>query len=271
MPELAEVEWYRKTWNPGVGDVVQSVELHATKRVFRETKTLALKRQLRGQKLLRSLALGKRMLFLFSGNNWLGVHLGMSGNLRIEPPTFQPDKHDHLVLRQKERTLVYRDARQFGRIRFHHGTSQPDWWRTSVPEIVSPGFSLNFFETFLRRHGKAPIKAVILSQEGFSGIGNWMADEILWRGKIHPARKAGALNAAERKTLWRESKFVARRSLETVGVTNSDPLRSWLIHQRWSSKGVCPIHQTPLRRATIGGRTTAWCPKCQPLRPSRKQ
>ena len=124
-------------------------------------------------------------------------------------------------------------------------------------------------QTFLR--SKAPIKAVLLAQDRFPGIGNWMADEILWRAKIHPARKAGQLNAAERKTVWRETRFVARRSLQTVGLTNSDPPSSWLIHQRWSSKGVCPIHKTLLHRATIGGRTTAWCPKCQPVRPSRKQ
>ena len=63
---------------------------------------------------------------------------------------------------------------------------------------------------------------------------------------------------------------VKRRSLETLGRDNSDPPASWLIHERWSSKGVCPIHQAPLRRATIGGRTTAWCPKCQPATRSRK-
>ena len=210
------------------------------------------------------------MLFTFSGQNWLGIHLGMSGNLRVEPANFVPNKHDHLVLKQRERALVYRDARQFGRVRFHHGSAKPDWWNTAVPEIVSPKFDLRFLETFLRRHRKAPIKAVVLSQEGFSGIGNWMADEILWRAKINPARKAGQLTGADRKTLLRETKFVSKRSLETLGRDNSDPPRSWLIHERWSPKGVCPIHRTPLRRATIGGRTTAWCPKCQPPKPSRK-
>src|SRR3954454_24979387 len=112
MPELAEVEWYRKKWNSGIGGKIESVDLHAVKRVFRETDTASLIRHLRGQKLLRSVARGKRMLFTFSDHNWLGIHLGMSGNLRVEPATFAPAKHDHLVLRQTERALVYRDARQ---------------------------------------------------------------------------------------------------------------------------------------------------------------
>ena len=263
MPELAEVEWYRKKWNPGLGDEIESVELHAEKRVFRGTDTAALKRNLRKQKLLRSVARGKRMLFTFSGDNWLGIHLGMSGHLRVEPAAFAPDKHDHLVLQQPRRALVYRDARQFGRVRFHHGGDEPDWWRSDVPEIVSPQFDLKFFEAFLRRHGKAPIKGVLLMQEGFSGIGNWMADEILWRARIYPGEKAGRLTTAEQKRVWRETRFVARQSLKTLGANDADLPATWLIHERWSANGVCPKHRVPLRRATIGGRTTAWCPKCQ--------
>jgi len=276
MPELAEVEWYRKKWNPGLGDKVNSVEIHARKRVFRGTDTNELQNGLKEATFVGSSARGKRMVFRFSSDNpeiigahengrsWLGIHLGMSGNLRIEPAAFVPGKHDHLVLRQIGRALVYRDTRQFGRVRFHQGRDEPAWWKTGVPEIVSPRFDQDFLDAFLRRHRKAPIKAVLLLQDGFSGIGNWMADEILWRAKIKPSRPAGRLTAEQRKILLRETKFVARRSLQTLGRDNSDPPRGWLIHQRWGPIGHCPIHtKTPLRRATIGGRTTAWCPKCQ--------
>src|SRR5690348_18300727 len=121
MPELAEVEYARKRWNPGLGKQVLAVELHAKKRIFRGTDTRALRRHLVRQKFLRSEARGKQMLFAFSGHNWLGLHLGMSGNLRTESARFAPGVHDHLVLRQAERALVFRDARQFGRVRFHHG------------------------------------------------------------------------------------------------------------------------------------------------------
>ncbi len=263
MPELAEVEWNRKQWDAGLGARLTSVELHARKRVFRETSTRQLREGLAGQTLVRSVARGKRMLFYFSHDNWLGLHLGMTGSLRLAPADFVPTKHDHLVLRQAARSLVFRDARQFGRVRFHHGKAEPDWWRSDVPEISSKHFNCAFVETFLKRHAKAPIKGVLLLQDGFSGIGNWMADEILWRAKIPPAKAAGKLTLAQRAALLRETRFVAKHSLASLGRDYSDPPRTWLIHERWSTRGVCPKHRTLLRRATIGGRTTAWCSTCQ--------
>ena len=275
MPELAEVEWYRKQWDCGRGEKIVDLNLHARKRVFRGTDTRALLRHLMGETFFGSEARGKRMLFKFSGDNpeiigaresirsWLGIHLGMTGSLRVEPANFRPDKHDHLVLRQSKRALVYRDARQFGRVRFHHGRNEPDWWKTNVPEIVSPKFNRQVVNRFLDRHKRAPIKAVLLLQNGFSGIGNWMADEILWRAKIAPKTPAGKLNDEQRRSLLRETKFVAKKSMQTLGRDYSDPPKSWLIHQRWKRGGICPRHRTPLRRATIGGRTTAWCPRCQ--------
>lgn len=263
MPELAEVDWYRKQWNAGRGDAIVDLALHARNRVFRGTNTGALQRHLIGAKYLDSERRGKRMLFKFSGDNWLGIHLGMTGKIHVASSAFRPAKHDHLVLYQRERALVFTDPRQFGRVRFYHGRDEPDWWKSDVPEIMSPRFNRAFLGSFLERHGKAPIKAVLLLQNGFPGIGNWMADEILWRAKILPLRRARSLRDPERAALLRETKFVVRRSLQTLGHDFSDPPRGWLIHERWSRTGVCPRHRRPLRHATIGGRTTAWCPRCQ--------
>jgi formamidopyrimidine-DNA glycosylase len=263
MPELAEVEWYRKQWDAGRGDVTVDLALHSRKRVFRGTNTRELQRRLVGAKFLSSHARGKRMLFKFSDDNWLGIHLGMTGKIHVAPADFRPAKHDHLVLYQRARALVFRDSRQFGRVRFHHGVDEPSWWKSNAPEIISPKFNREFVDDFLDRHGKAPIKAVLLLQTGFPGIGNWMADEILWRAKILPSRRARSIREDERAALLRETKFVTKRSLETLGKDFSDPPRKWLIHQRWNRAGICPRHRTPLRHATIGGRTTAWCPKCQ--------
>jgi formamidopyrimidine-DNA glycosylase len=275
MPELAEVEWYRKQWDAGRGDAIVDLALHARNRVFRGTNTRELQRQLIGAKYLASDRRGKRMLFKFSGDNpeiigarenvrsWLGVHLGMTGKIHVEQPNFRPAKHDHLVLYQRERALVFTDSRQFGRVRLHHGAGEPHWWKSDAPEIMSLEFNCEFLDHFLDRHRQAPIKAVLLLQDGFPGIGNWMADEILWRAKIRPSRRARSVRDRERAALLREIKFVVRRSLQTLGKDFSDPPRGWLIHQRWSRNGICPRHRTPLRHATIGGRTTAWCPKCQ--------
>ena len=263
MPELAEVEWFRKQWNAGLGKNIVDVRLHAGYRVFRGIGSRELRRRLVGETFLKSAARGKRMLFKFTSHNWLGIHLGMTGRICVESGNFHPNKHDHLVLYQSDRALVFTDSRQFGRVRFHHGQKKPDWWNTAVPEIVSQEFNQQFVDQFLDRHRKAPIKSVLLLQSGFSGIGNWMADEILWRARVLPSKRTGKLTRRDRAAIFRATRFVVRRSLETLGKDFSDPPRNWLIHQKWKRDGVCPRHRTLLRHAIIGGRTTTWCPRCQ--------
>lgn len=263
MPELAEVEYFRRQWDAGIGDRVLKVALHAPKRIFRGADTRALKRELTETRFLKSEARGKRILLRFSNENWIGLHLGMSGKMWTAPPTYRPGKHEHLVLYQKKRTLVFRDARQFGRVRFHHGKSAPGWWDETIPEIGAARFNRKFFDAFLDRHGRAPIKGALLMQSGFSGIGNWMADEILWRAKVLPAKCAGQLNKSERARIFRATKFVARESLRIIGPDDLDLPKSWLIHERWLSDGKCPRHKMKLRRATVAGRTIAWCARCQ--------
>jgi formamidopyrimidine-DNA glycosylase len=101
-------------------------------------------------------------------------------------------------------------------------------------------------------------------QEMFPGIGNWMADEVLWRAGIHPARPAGLLGPAEVGTLFRQLRQVCRVALETVACEHngswSDPPEGWLFHARWSPGGRCPKTGAPLVHETIGGRTTCWSP-----------
>src|ERR1700730_3709259 len=111
------------------------------------------------------------MLFEFSGDDWLRIHLGMTGKIRIEPANFRPAKHDHLVLYQRERALVFTDSRQFGRVRFHHGKDEPDWWRSDVPEINSPEFDQKVVNQFLDRHRKAPSKDVLMMPNGSRCLG----------------------------------------------------------------------------------------------------
>lgn len=264
MPELAEVEYFRKRWDAGLGEKIVAVQLHSKKRIFRGADARAIARLLVRQRMQSSVARGKQMVFRFAGNNWLGIHLGMSGRLRVEAGGFRAGKHDHLVLQQKERALVLSDARQFGRVRFHRGKDGPDWWQTSQPEIHSRTYTRSVLRKFVRRHARAPIKAVLLLQEGFPGVGNWMADEILWRARIAPRTRAGKLSAERLDRIWRSTRFVARAALQTIGHDFADPPRNWLLHERWKRDGKCPRHGTKLRRATIGGRTTAWCAKCQP-------
>ena len=263
MPELAEVEYYRKIWDPGLGGLVTAVQLHGEKRIFRGSDVRALQRRLVRQTLMRSEARGKQMLFVFGEGDYLGIHLGMSGQLRVEPAGFRAEKHDHLVLQQPERALVLRDERLFGRVRYSHGDDLPEWWAAIAPAISSGQWTKAALAKFLQRHGRAPIKAVLLSQVGFPGVGNWMADEILWRAQIAPRTLAGKIGAPKLAALYRSTRFVARAALEIIGTDWSDPPPTWLLHERWKTGGKCPKHGTTLQRATIGGRTTAWCARCQ--------
>lgn len=264
MPELAEVEFFRRRWDVGVGQKIDEVELHDDKRIFRGNDLATLRRVLPGAKLVGSEARGKQMLFRFSGNAWLGVHLGMTGELRHESPDFSPGKHDHLVLHQSRQSLVFSDPRLFGRILFHHGKESPEWWSRLPPALTSDAFTLERMQAFLTRRARSPLKGVLLQQEFFIGIGNWMADEILWRAKIHPRRTAGELSVSEQREIWKAIRFVCDGALRIVAKDYSDPPASWLFRHRWEKGGRCPKDGSALDRATIGGRTTAWCPRCQP-------
>jgi formamidopyrimidine-DNA glycosylase len=263
MPELAEVEFYRKAWEAGLKQKIRAVELRPEKRIFRGTDTAALREALTGAVLLSSGAHGKQLLFRFSRNGWLGLHLGMSGRLRTAAADEMAGWHDHLWLRQQRQSLVFSDPRQFGRVLFHRGTAAPAWWATLPAPIFSAKFTLTSMREFLFRHGRAPVKAVLLLQRGFPGIGNWMADEVLWQAGVAPVRRAGKLKADETRRLFRVLRLICRAALRTVGRDYRDPPAGWLVHRRWRRGGNCPRCGIPLRHGQVGGRTTCWCPSCQ--------
>ena len=282
MPELAEVEFFRKRWAAGHGAKVLAVRLHEDKKVFRGTSTPLLKEKLTGATLLGSETSAKQMLFRFSGGGlsraesrgWLGIHLGMSGELRVETPDYPPARHDHFILVQKDRQLVFNDPRMFGGVLFSTGSKPPAWWTRIAPAILSKEFTLEAVSLFLKRRARAPIKAVLLMQERFPGIGNWMADEVLWRAAIHPKRLAGSLAPAEVKILHRECRNVCRLALRTIAGRgrylpphlNAHIPRTWLFWHRWEDGGRCPRTKKPLVREEVGGRTTCWSPARQKLR-----
>lgn len=260
MPELAEVLFASKAWKKGLGQKILKAETINRSRVYRDLDPNLLPGALQGSSMESSQTHGKKMLFRLSGDRWLGVHLGMTGWLHEESPEHPQGKHDALILRQNDRSLMFRDPRQFGRILYHKGKEHPAWWMNLPPEIISDAFSLEAVKGILLRRKRALIKAVLLMQEFFPGIGNWMVDEILWRARIHPAERAGNLSAAKQKALWEETRFVTEGALATVGERGGDPPDDWLFHVRWKDGGICPLSGKPLVRETVSGRTTCWCP-----------
>lgn len=267
MPELAEVEYFRKEWEPGCGGVVRGVALHETTRLFRRCDPGELGHWLPGATLVGSEAHGKRMLFRFKGHDgmrlWLGLHLGMTGKLYAAEPERSAEKHEHLILHQEARSLVFADSRQFGRVEFARGEETPVWWRNLPPQILSDDFTRAHFDRFLERHPGPAIKAVLLMQKGFPGLGNWMVDEILFRAGVHPARPAGRLSRREGTRLWEEVRSVSRTAMNTVGKDFRDPPEDWLFHRRWKRGGICPRTGGTLQYETIAGRTTCWSRRVQ--------
>lgn len=279
MPELAEVELARRIWSPAIGQKVVAVETHPKTRVYRDTPAVAIESALKGAEFVESRSHGKRLLFTFHKNKEvlpLEVHLGMSGRLAVAGSDHEAHKHDHLLLRFKELTLIYNDYRQFGRAHLH-GTPEP--WTELPPEILDRRFTLTRVRSLLEKRSRTSLKALILDQNCFPGIGNWMADEICWRLGLHPATPTAQVEAA---SLRKETQFVTRGALRHVADKNesllSDPSKgfaaggyvsqvpptNWLFQHRWKKGGHCPRCQTKLDRATIATRTTAWCPTCQP-------
>jgi formamidopyrimidine-DNA glycosylase len=178
----------------------------------------------------------------------LGLHLGMAGRIAIDE---EPSERgwDRFVLRFKDGgTLALRDRRRLGRARLEPdidalGPDAADVERDTFRELIG--------------RGRAPIKARLMDQAVISGIGNLMADEVLWRARIDPRRPAEDLATDELDRLRREMRTVIRMSLRRghAGVSEVIPERR--------RDGHCPRCGTAMARATVGGRTTYWCPKEQ--------
>ena len=81
MPELGEVEYFRRQWHLACGETVRDVAVHPQSRVFRDCPAAGVRRELTGARLEDSRSHGKQLLFAFSGGRWLGLHMGMTGNL----------------------------------------------------------------------------------------------------------------------------------------------------------------------------------------------
>lgn len=262
---MAEVDHERRLWDEGVGSKVLEVILpKPTVRVLRGTDVAAMVGGLTGQVLAESEASGKQMVFRFGKrrDRWLGVHLGMQGRLRVDGVRDEPLKHDYLVLRQAGRRLVFNDQRLFGRLLYFEGEAAPDWWAKLPPSILSEAFTSEAVAEFLKRRGRAPLKAVLLMQERFPGVGNWMADEILWRARLQPERLAGSLTGPEKKRLHAVVREVCVVAVQEIGEDWGYP-DSWLFAHRWVDGGTCPRCGLELVRKVVGGRRTCWCPGCQ--------
>lgn len=262
MPELAEVYFHAGKWKAWQGQSFSLLHVARNKRCCRSFDVSLGRKEFCDLPLTAGFTHGKRMLFQFGVTLFLEVHLGMTGSLRAEA-NWQELAHDHLVLKGGEVFLVFNDPRQFGRVALSHSQGIPTWWEELPPEPGSARFDFPHLQVLCRRRSKAVIKSFLLVQDSFPGIGNWMADEILWQARIDPRRRVGSLSSDELALLYKKVRYVSREAVKRIGSDYSDPPASWLFRHRWKDGGVCPKTGRPLVRETIGGRTTCWSPHWQ--------
>ncbi|MGC1903100.1 MAG: bifunctional DNA-formamidopyrimidine glycosylase/DNA-(apurinic or apyrimidinic site) lyase [Candidatus Acidiferrum sp.] len=197
------------------------------------------------------------------------VHLGMTGQLGPSRADVPFDKHTHVSLTLDDgRELRYTDARRFGRMAYL--TAGP-----LAQELASFGadpLEVSAAEFAARvRSRNTRIKALLLDQSVFRGVGNIYADESLWRAKIHPARVGTKISAKEAATLRKVLQDILNRAIIMRGSSisdfldaNGEPGEYQRHHRAYGREGkLCYRCRTPIRRVIVAGRSSYFCPKCQ--------
>jgi formamidopyrimidine-DNA glycosylase len=246
MPELPEAERARVQIERALGREIVAVDDTDTY-VCRPHAPGEIAAALTGRRLVSAHRRGKFLWAETDGGPELGLHLGMSGRIVLDEP---PIGWDRFALEFADGSrLALRDKRRLGR-----AVIEPDFTHVG-PDAAEVGRAE--FRARIGR-GSAPLKARLLDQKAIAGVGNLLADEILWRARLSPRRPTGSLSEEELDRLRREVRAAVRSAIRRGGAHTGD-----LIAHR-EREGHCPRCGTPLSRATIGGRTTYWCPACQP-------
>jgi formamidopyrimidine-DNA glycosylase len=175
----------------------------------------------------------------------LGLHLGMAGRIVVDEPPAERNWDRFALEFAGGGRLALRDKRRLGR-----AVLAPDFSHVGpdAAEVTRAAFRARV------GRGTAPIKARLLDQGVIAGVGNLLADEALWRARLHPRRPAGELSAEELDRLRRELRAATRSALRKGGVHTGE------FNAHRERGGRCPRCGATLERATIGGRTTYWCP-----------
>jgi formamidopyrimidine-DNA glycosylase len=264
MPELPEVESVCVTMRKAlVGHPLCTVEAGADSIVFKNDSVDEIKSVLKGQYVSEVGRKGKYFWWVLSPQLSLIGHLGMSGWVENVGKDALPPRFCKLLVRRDDgEGIAITDARRLGRI-----------WLTEDPQKDPTIRKLGLdayrelpknpkFREMLTSL-KAPIKAVLLDQGFLSGIGNYLADEILYHARISPHRKASELGATECAKLRSTIEKIIKTAVE-AGADETRFPTTWLFHHRWGGKrGADKIGVHAIVRETVAGRTTAWVPEVQ--------
>jgi formamidopyrimidine-DNA glycosylase len=290
MPELPEVEVTRRKIGPMlVGRPISAV--HTTKpSYFFLTPPAELKRRLKGRKVEELLRHGKYLLAELDDDSRLLLHLGMTGQLFVQgssslrllsstsratlapeqQPEFKADRHTHLRLAFADGgpEVWFRDARKFGKVLWlAPGNSDARLDKLGPDALEADGARLHA----ATRRRSVTIKSLIMNQAALAGVGNIYADEALFLSGLRPTRKAGTLTLKQCHALATHIQSVLRRSIETGGSSISDYIHpdgedGAYADERhvYAREGEpCKACGTPIKRVTIGQRSSHYCPACQ--------
>ena len=221
---------------------------------------------------------GKQLLIHAESGQALGVHLGMTGQLRLtsEPlETPAPRSHIHIVWQLVDNagkptaTMYFRDPRRFGEVRTFAAAAEAAAFadRLGPDALAADGAAL-----WTRLHGSTrAIKAALLDQAVLAGVGNIYADEALFAAGVRPSRRCSAVSKAEMATLAAAIRTVLGRAIAAGGSTLRDyanaqgTVGTFATEHAVYGRGSQPCIRcgTLLRSTTIAQRTTVYCSRCQ--------
>ena len=258
MPELLEIETYRRAAVPTVGRRIDTVHAPDDWYAKGATTTEELRSVLPGCRITGTRRIGK-LLLLDTDGPTLGLRFGMTGRLlidggaSIEQLEYSSDRNDPAWDRfglgfRSGGNLTIRDPRRLGGVEL-----DPDESRLG-PDAAT--VTLKPFRVLLRA-STTPVKARLMDQAKLAGMGNLLTDDALWRGGIDPTRPADSLRDDEAARLHR----AMRRTLQVLGERGGSHTGD--LQPARVRGGRCPKCGEGLRRDDVGGRTTYWCPRHQ--------
>jgi len=259
MPELVEVETYRALAETALGRTIGGVRAPDGWYLKAGTTATALADALVGHRFVAARRIGKLLLLDVYDGPTLGLHFGMGGRLVVDgrvsidrliyTTADERPAHDRFAVDFADGgSLVVRDPRRLGAV-----VLEPDEARLG-PDAAAVGVA-GLRDALAR--STAPVKARLMDQTRLAGVGNLIADEVLWRASIDPRRPASSLQPAEVRRLHRHL-GAALRDLSVRGGSHTGDLME---HRQ--PGGRCPRDGAELARTTVGGRTTWWCPAHQ--------
>jgi len=287
MPELPEVETVARGLQAAVaGRQILRVTLRKTDFI---DDPAVIERELPGRHIVRIERFGKFMLLQLASraapaapgdaravvaqaqvSEALLVHLGMTGHLAPHLPEQPLAKHTHVTFALDDgRELRYTDARRFGRMAYLSGPALAEELRRFGADPLDVGAG-----EFARRihTSRARIKALLLDQSVLRGVGNIYADESLWKARIHPAKIGARLTPTELASLRKELRKILLKAIELRGSSISDfvdvgglPGDYQQHHRVYGRDGrACFRCGKKIRRIVVAGRSSHFCPVCQP-------